>query len=510
MQSFLSKHCNKIRGVLECFDRVIIKGHLPISRPDQMEDFIAHHGLLIKDFQRFVKKHSQDLVDGIKRYAEEVGRPYIYCNHAMRNEAEAKAIAERDGISSGLIVVFSKVERCSSFLMVPGKGRPRLVRASRKCLCLYLYFIDSEFGFMHLRIQSWFPFTLQVYVNGHFWLAKQLDKKDIPYQMEDNCLLFYGDGDHVQELSNRFARLTWVQRLDRLACIANPLLKDLIYSMSYYWCLEQVEFSTDIYFSMSSDLSAWYEKALKYAICCFGAEDVMTFLGRKLHHAFAGQIVSDVCRRWQGRRIKHRVKENWIKMYDKAGVILRVETVINRPGEFRVRRKGIRKGRTTIGWLPLPKGIAYMFRYAEVAQAANQRYLDAIAVVEDPTESYSHLHQLARPVKKKGRTYRGFNPADDRDLTVIRAVMRGEFLIHGFRNRDIRQILLTDTQHRKKCHPNSSQMTRIFKRMHVRQIISKIPRSRRWKITKRGLAIFGLTLTLYDSLPIHSPTTKAA
>lgn len=510
MKTFLANHSTKIRGVLHCFDRVIIKGYLPISRPDQMENFLSNHLVLIKDFKNFIKKHSQNIVDRIKRYADEAGRPYIYCPHAMRNEEEAKAIAERDGIRSGLICVFSKVEACRSFRMVPGKGRPRLVRATRKCLCLYLYMIDPTFGFMHLRIQSWFPFTLQVYVNGHFWLAKRLEKKGIPHQMENNAFLSYEEGERVQELADQFMRQAWVKKLDCMAREVNPLLNDFLAPMTYYWSLEQVEYSTDLLFAAPADLTAWYEKALKHDITCFSAEDVMTFLGRKLHHAFAGQIVSDVRRRWPGRRVKHQVKENWIKMYDKAGVILRVETVINRPYEFRVRRKGIRKGRTVIAWLPLPKGIAYMFRYAEVSRAANQRYLDALAVVDDPSESYAHLHQLVRPVKKKGRTYRGFNPADARDLAVMREVMRGKYLVNGFRNRDIRSALFVVPRTRRHARRNSAAMTRILNRLHVRHFIAKIPRSRRWRVTPRGQAVFGLSLTLYDALPVKGPVMKAA
>lgn len=100
---------------------------------------------------------------------------------------------------------------------------------------------------------------------------------------------------------------------------------------------------------------------------CFGAREVMNFLGRNLRGNFEGEIASDlssvVCRRIGGCRIKHRVKENWIKMYDKSGLVLRVETVINNPEEFKVRKCVPRKGESRTEWVAMRKGVAYLSRY---------------------------------------------------------------------------------------------------------------------------------------------------
>jgi len=79
----------------------------------------------------------------------------------------------------------------------------------------------------------------------------------------------------------------------------------------------------------------------------------MRFLGRQLHPLFQGEVVSDVCdlafKRIPGARIKHRVKQNWLKVYDKAGSVLRVEMVFNEPEGFKVRKQVVRKGKKTMG-----------------------------------------------------------------------------------------------------------------------------------------------------------------
>jgi hypothetical protein len=78
-----------------------------------------------------------------------------------------------------------------------------------------------------------------------------------------------------------------------------------------------------------------------------------------------------------GRRVKHRMIGNWIKMYDKFGSVLRIETVINQPAEFRVRRRVRRKDKRVTEWVPMRKGVAWLFRYRDVSLKCNMRYLNA-------------------------------------------------------------------------------------------------------------------------------------
>jgi len=58
------------------------------------------------------------------------------------------------------------------------KGRPFVQPAKRECLFLYFYFMDREFGMIHVKLQTWFPMPIQVYVNGHEWLARKLTSKE--------------------------------------------------------------------------------------------------------------------------------------------------------------------------------------------------------------------------------------------------------------------------------------------------------------------------------------------
>src|SRR5207237_4202623 len=120
-------------------------------------------------------------------------------------------IAEADGITEGIVCLISAVESCFSFQVRKryNTGRFELSRRERKCLHHYLYLIDPEFGFMHVRIQGWIPYECQIYINGREWLARQLDRAGIGYVRWDNSLLATDDRDKAAEQRERFAHRSW-------------------------------------------------------------------------------------------------------------------------------------------------------------------------------------------------------------------------------------------------------------------------------------------------------------
>jgi predicted transcriptional regulator len=499
---FITKHQDKIAGTISCFDRVLFKGHLPLGWSDAMERFVARQGLRLKDFGSFVARHSERIKQHAKAMAERTKRPYIYLDGPVRKAARVEAVLRRDPVAEGLICVLAAVEACRSFKLAYGEGKPRIVPARRKCLCLYFYFMDREFGLLHVRIATWFPFTVQVCLNGHDWLARQLDRHGIGYRQVDNAFISIDHPARAQRMADRFAKRNWPRILSAFARRVNPLMNNLLWDMDYYWVTEQAEYATDVMFKSPVSLEGLYEPLLMHATCRFSAEDVMTFLGRKLNGHFTGDIGNHYKKRWPGTRVRHRMKENGMKMYDKHGCVLRIETVINRPYEFKVRRRGIRKGKPVTDWFPMAKGVANLYRYAEVSLAANRRYLDALAVVEDPRTARQQIQSLAKPVRQKGRSYRGFNPACARDIQLFTAVMRGEHLMQGFCNRDIRQHLVAPTRTVQQARRISARISRLLKRLHAHGLIAKVQRSRRWRITQKGHWLMSAILTIHhDNYP---------
>jgi hypothetical protein len=152
----------------------------------------------------------------------------------------ARSIAERDGVGEGLGCVLRIVEPCRSFAL-RRNHRLEVIHRERKCVHLYWYFVDSELGFMHVRLQTWLPFTVPVYVNGKEWLARQLDARGIGYVRADNALLAIDDLEAAAELCERFAHRAWPRLLDALARRVNVHLPAIAAAGfgSYYWCLDR-------------------------------------------------------------------------------------------------------------------------------------------------------------------------------------------------------------------------------------------------------------------------------
>lgn len=506
MKEFIHKYEDRIHGVLSCFDRMLFRGYLPIMSGWAMAQFLNLLELNCSNLKPFLVQNAERVKKHAIAVAQKHKRPFEYLASNIRKEDKARQLAERDGIRDGLVCIFSHLEPCRTFSFRFTTGRPFVQSASRKCLHFYYYFMDRDFGLIHVRIQSWFPMQIQVYVNGHEWLARKLEAHHVGFNRIDNVFLRIEDLKKAQKFADRFTRVKWPKILSKYAGRVNPQMSDILRSFQYYWVTTQSEYSTDIMFKSRKELCELYPQLLSHSTLCFGAKEVMNFLGRKLRGNFEGEIVSDlsslVCRRTGGSRIKHRVKENWLKMYDKAGLVLRVETVINNPEEFRVRKRVTRKGKSQMEWVDMRKGVAWLFRYREVSLRANSRYLDALAVVDDPTNAKRDLDRITtRKKDAAGRGCAAFNPLAHHDVELFQAVMDGEHCLRGFTNRDIR-TKLQSTPHLRPYGQDpkkaSSKVSRIFRRFHAHGLIAKLPRSRRWRVTLYGRRVMGTALYLRE------------
>lgn len=501
VESFLKIHQNRIVGTLSTFDRLILKGHLTGFFPKgAFKRFLWTQGVLLKDFKVYVSRVSADLKAHAQGLAEEEGRPFVYLASATTKaqgeskEDRAREMAERDGITEGLICVFSVLEPCRSFTVRGNRETQRLevVRRDRKCLHFYFYLLDPELGLIHVRLQSWFPFEIQVWMNGREWLARQLDREGIGYVRDRNAFLDIDDLARAQELCERFARRKWPRLLNALARRVNPMLQTVEEAGigGYYWVADQAEYATDLLFQDRASLEAVYPDLVDYAMTAFGGADVFRFLGRKLHGNFQGEVTSDLKRRPEGRRVKHRMKENSLKIYDK-GSVLRVETTINNPREFKVLRvRTTASGRRSRRWMPMAKGVANLWRYSQVAQQSNGRYLEALAHAPPKGEAVRELDRLCRPRVVRGTRVARFNPIDTTDCALFEAVLSGDHAIRGFRNRDL-QARLYSAPARSKAEQRSrsGQISRRIAKLRGHGLVRKVKNSRLYRPTPRGLRL---------------------
>jgi hypothetical protein len=487
---FTQKFADSILSVLNCSDRVIFKGYLPFFNDAQLNSFVDG-GLRMrrKDFLPFLEDRSEELVQHAKRLA---GDHYRFLQGDHDKETIIRRQINERKLSEGLVAVLCCMETCRGVKLRYAEKRPQLQLTKRPQRVLYYYFLDPDFGLIHVRVQTFFPFTIQVYVNGHDWLARQMTKKQIAFIQTDNAFTQLDDPAAAQRLADRFPRLPWVKILNRWAYLVNPVLgQPWLRRYRYYWVIDQAEYSTDVLFRRREDLQALFPRLIDHTLLHFSADDVLRFLGRRLHPRFDGEVLT-LCRkhRWPGSRVKHRMKNNWLKMYDKFGQILRIETVINQPREFRVHRRCTRKGISQMAWLPMNKGVANFYHYREVALASNQRYLDALAVVDAPSTTERQLDRLSQPVSYHGRRRRGLNLMHIEEQKLFQAIMHGEHRLNGFRNRDLLNLLHPcTTRCADERHRRVHRISRQLQLLRAHGLIAKVPRSHRYQVTQKGEAI---------------------
>jgi hypothetical protein len=496
--AFLVKFASSIIAVLGCHDRILFKGHLPFTNEAHLNRFVdGTLRIKRKDFLAFAQQKSDLLVQHAKDLAAQHDAPYVYLQGRHRKEDLVQQQIRQRRLSEGLVCVLCCQETCRTVKLRYGQGRPRLVFTRRPQRVLYFYFLDAAFGLRHVRVQTWFPFTTQVCLNGHDWLARQLHHAGIGFVQHDNAFTLLDDPARAQSLADRLVRLDWVKILDRWAGEVNPLLREgWLRGQGYYWVIDQAEYSTDILFNSRQVLGELYPQLLDHAVLNFSAPDILTFLGRRLHPRFDGEVLTDCKKdRWPGARVKHRVKNNWLKMYDKFGQVLRIETVINNPREFKVRRRVQRKGRSQMAWCPMNKGVANFYHYHEVARAANERYLGALAVVDRPTASVKILDQASKPARLGARRRRGLHLLRAEEQKLFRAVLRGEHHVNGLRNRDIQAVLFpTRVKDIAEQRRRTAHVSRLLQLLRAHGLVAKVPRAHRYRVTTKGEALMSASI----------------
>jgi hypothetical protein len=489
MKRFQKRFADRIVGILAGFDRMLFNA-VPgfIRYTGGLEKFLSANHIPYSELDQFYQKLTDRIVAHGKRLAEERGRPHLFLQSPKEDKRElAELIRKRDHVEKGLICVFASVEPCMTFgIRKDERGKPRWKSVLRKCTHLYFYFLDREFGLMYIRLQTWLPFRVEVGVNGREWLERRLIRAGIGYQKEANCFPSIEDLPRAQQLFDGLLDRDWPDLLNAWARRVNPWLQqDSEYDLgALRWCLRDGEYATDVVFRDKQSLQSVYPAMVRHAIDHFQTLDILRFLARKADGRARASVRSRMLEFGEGIRIKHWVDENSIKMYNKAGNLLRVETTISQPKRFKTRRWVTHHGQRVLNWAAMRKGVVDLRRRAEVSRAANKRYLEALAVVQDPCPRSRLLDPVSRPVVRAGRRNRALRPISPEDSQKLQLIHRGELLIRGFRNRD----LLPDWPEGKGLTriKISGRITRWLRLLRAHRLIYRVPGTHDYRITKKG------------------------
>jgi hypothetical protein len=499
MTLLTERYATQIAGVLSCFDRIVITGTLPgVCFAEGMATYLRVHGIRLFDYPRFAEPLREEIRENAEEIARENGLEieFIRSVHSFRKEDRIRGILKQRGDHPGLVHIFSAMEPCPAFTPWHDKasGKTMLRYKDGKCLHYYFYFIDPEFGLCYVRVPTWAPFRLQFYCNGHNHLAGQLRQAGIAFQQLDNTFTSIADWSRAQSLADAFPIDRLHHALDDFATRYCPVAGR--FGVTYHWSLMQVEYATDIVFHRQSELHPLYETLVRTAIHAVKADNVATFLGRKLTGNYRDELGNDFHTRIEGTRLKHHMGPVSIKLYDKQGLVLRIETTVNDVSFFRHHRTVEHRDNTAETKLaPMQKTIYSLGPLRELLLAANRRYIAFLSDLTDPSAGVEQVERLGEPVRQEERSYRGFNLFSSGDLELFIALVRGEWQISGFRNSSLRRVL-----------PDHSgpQVSRLLKRLHLHGLIKKIGHTYKYYLTETGRHVALTALKLRHLVVIPS------
>ena len=440
--NIIEQNKNKINGIFETFDRMIVNGYLlNLCNYRHFLFYLIQNNIKLKDFDKFALEQTSELCNHIDNYIKENNVETIYLNSGKidKNEIVMNELNKNPN-KTGLITALSVVEICNTMTVKPNHETEKLEVTSRptKCKHYYFYFNDEEFGLMYLKIQTWFPYNVQIYINGREYLSKLLDKNNIKYEMYNNSFSYIEDFNKAQELADGILNKKISDSFDGLIEKINIHLPKIqnIFSHSYYWCIDQCEFATDINF---------------------------------------------------------KINNNQIKMYDK-GNNLRIEVTINNPRDFKVlkTKENDDTGEVieTKEWVPMGKSISNLYRYVEISKSITKRYIEALPNINIDEVPLKDIQKISSRKEVNNRIYSSFNILNEDTLNLFTEISKGEYLINGFNNKMIRKNLYSNSEDKKIIN----KVTRTLSKLKAHGIIKKVSRKNKYYLTTNGRNIISSIL----------------
>lgn len=496
-QSLTERYGDRLAGVLSCYDRIVITGTLPgVCYAGGMTSFLFARKIRIFDYARFAEPLRERIRTRAQEVCFEAGIEIEHINkpHIRKEDVVAKVL-ERRGDHPGLVHVISAMEACESYRPWHDKasGKTFLKPDSGKCLHYYFYFIDEKLGLCYLRVPTWCPFRLQFYCNGHSWLARKLAAAGIEFTLADNAFLRIADWDRAQALADALKPDELHRHLERYAKRFCPVLD--VFQQRYHWSLMQVEYATDLVFRSEATLKPLYEQLAREAVLAVKADQVASFLGKKITPLLAQELGSRFATRIEGTCIKHRFGKTGVKMYDKFGLVLRLETTTNDVSFFKHHRKvEHRNGHATRELAGLKKTIYSLIDLREILLGCNRRYLEFLSAIEDISGGQRDLQRLTKPQQDGERTIKGLNFFERTEQRLLRALQRPEFNIHGMRRADLKAWV---------PEFSNSRLSRQLHRLRSIGLIKRVTHSYRYYLTRLGRAAIAAacSLTQFQIIP---------
>jgi len=497
MDILLNKFGEKIKGVLEGFDRIVFKGYLrQLCHATGMQIFLQRNSILYKNYYDWINAKSAIICSDAEKYTKDQCQSTIQYlqSHNIRKETIAHEQQKKNRIESGLIGTWSCVESCNTYKAALNKenGLLQIKRAGSKCKHLYFYYDHADFGFMSIRLQTWAPYDIQIALNGREWLRRLLDKAGCKYILEGNKFYDIEDYGLAQQLINSQLDTRWIETMNGFVASVFPSMRELIGdNFGYHWILWQSEWAKDYIFSDPDELDVHMRQILRHAFITGTSERVIRYFGHPVRangqpfSTSKPEVATRLNKWYDGARIRHWVDNNSLKIYNEQN-ILRFECTINNPGRYRIYRtaEGDSGGEKKLRHMR--KGISDIVPRTRISSAGIKNITEQMATLEEDSTVGEILEKVSKRMKRKGKSYRALD-VTGKDLALLQAIADPKYYVDAITNKHLQEALGTTAWAKGLTGRNlSARISRHLRLLREHGLIKKLPNQHKYMLTGKG------------------------
>jgi hypothetical protein len=477
------------------WDRIVLNGYLDrLQRPENISYFFREVVGVPAVTPEVLTSRTAPYRAWVARYAAEHAIPLVAAPKGQRKEDVVAPYYRRFRATEGVVAILTSTESGRTFVSYtprypPSGGDPgyRLLHPARKrFLHYYFYLLDPVLGPMSVRVGTFLPFTLAVFLNGHSFLAQELTRLGVGFRKDDNAFLAVDDLAALEAAAGRLTpRLiegrcgSWVRQLAPRFTAEEQAAVDLHYRYS----VAQIELATDVIFRRSAPLKALFRRATELGILLGGADRTTHLFGRRITVRYGGKLQTVLDRRNEGQPIlRSYYGSSFVKQYEKGDRLLRTETCVNNTYDLGIGRH-----------------LENLPALHERMRATNMRYLEAQAELLASTVDAGDLATLAQPVRVGARRVPGLKLEDDRVIRLLEALLHPGTFVADWTTRAVHARLLarhrlTDSDYRL------SQLRYDLGKLRAHHLVERLGTSRRYRLTASGLKLGVLLVKLRTRL----------
>jgi hypothetical protein len=487
-----------------CLDRIVLHGYLTgLQRPEQLVYFF--HDVVGVDCiePKVLLGRTTAYRAWVEQYTQGQGISVLTAPKGVRKEELVRPYYGRLGPREGVACVLTSLENNRTFISYTPRRTPRSgdvnyrrIEAGRKrFLHLYWYVWDPIMGPMSLRVATYLPFTLTCYLNGHHFVSERLRRAGVTLYQQDNAILSVTDPAALQAAADALTPAVLQARCEywaaQLAPPFSPAERATI-DLRYRYSVAQVELATDVIFAPPSPLRALFRRAVELGLLLGGADRTTHLFGRQITRRYRGKLQTVLDRRNEGHPVlRSYYRTSFVKQYEKAETLLRTETCINDPDHLDVGRR-----------------LENLPTLVERMAQTNQRFLDAQAELLASVVDQGDLARLAQPVHVGQRRVPGLRLEDDRVIRLLEALLHPGTFVADWTSRDVLARLVA--RHRLDADAyRLSQLRYDLGKLRAHGLVERLGRTRRYRLTTRGLKLGVLLVKLRTRL-LGPLTTLAA